>query len=388
MLSYKVSLGEIINPYLHIILLIIFLVFVLFLFHFKYKHKYWLNQVIHNKYDPRLWGKKGFIVNSAKITKYYEPLIYSTKWSDLDYTKKCACSWFLNKHYNFYKGLELKINTKKLSSLFDKHNKPCYISLKYENAQNQTKITGCIFSRPIEGRFYNKDLNLYTFDYICGNNPIEYFTTLYTHFKHHRDSQKGKIFLFHTTQKIEIATSLLNINTNLYSIKFFPKKVIQSYTGISIQLLSSSNYRLFMNTFYKLYEVFDCFLHPHMSQLLYLLDQKIIYIVIYMCKNKVLCCYFFKNNSSLHNQEQTVTLVGSYKGTSDEDMFIEGFYNSVVYLSNTLKFKSILIDDLGHNSILLKGVNKYKIINTIQSYVYLYNFAYGSFNKNQVLLLY
>ena len=83
MLSYKVSLGDVISPYLHIILLIIFLVFVLFLFHFKYKHKYWLNQVIHNKYDPRLWGKKGFIVNNAKLTKYYEPLIHSIKWSDL-----------------------------------------------------------------------------------------------------------------------------------------------------------------------------------------------------------------------------------------------------------------------------------------------------------------
>ena len=69
-------------------------------------------------------------------------------------------------------------------------------------------------------------------------------------------------------------------------------------------------------------------------------------------------------------------------------MFIEGFYNSVVYVSNTLKFKSILIDDLVHNSILLKSVNKYKIIKTIHSYLYLYNFVYGSFNKNQVLLLY
>ena len=142
-----------------------------------------------------------------------------------------------------------------------------------------------------------------------------------------------------------------------------------------------------MNTFYKLYEVFDCFLHTYMSQLLYLLDQKIIYIVVYLCNNKVLCCYFFKNNSSLHNNSQTVTLVGSYKGTSDEDMFIEGFYNSVVYVSNSLKFKSILVDDLGHNSILLKSINKYKIIETYKSYVYLYNFVFDSFNKDQVLLL-
>jgi hypothetical protein len=387
MLSYKVSLGEIINPYLHIILLIIFLVIVLFLFHFKYKHKHWLNQVIHNNYDPRLWGKKGFIVNKAKITKYYDSLIYSTKWSELNYTMKCACSWFLNKKYNYYQGLKLKLTTKKLTSLFEKHNKPCYISLKYENNQNKQKITGCIISRPIEGRFYNKDLNLYTFDYICGEKTIDYFKILYTHFKNHRDTHNGKIFLFHTTQKIEIATSLININTNLYSIKFFPKKVIQRYSGISIQLISSSNYRLFMNTFYKLYEVFDCFLHIHMTQLLYLLDQKILYIVVYLSNNKVLCCYFFKNNSSLHNQSQTITLIGSYKGTEYEDMFIDGFYNSVVYVSNSLKIKSILVDDLGHNTILLKSINKYKIVETFKSFLYLYNFVYSSFNKDQVLLL-
>lgn len=385
--QYNISISEKIMPYFHYIILIIFILVVLYLFHFKYKHKYWLNQVIHNKYDPRLWGKKGFIVNSAKNTKYYESLIYSTKWTELDYTKKRVCCWFLNKNYNYYKDLKLNLTAKKLSSLFDNHNKSCFISLKYETPQNKRKITACILSRPIEGRFYNKDLTLYTFDYICGKKTIDYFKSLYTHFKNHRDSQTAKIFLFHTTQKIEIATSLLNINTNLYSIKFFPKKVKQSYSGISIQLLSSSNYRLFMNTFYKLYEVFDCFLHVNISQLLYLLDQKILYIVVYLSNNKILCCYFFKNNSSLHNKSPTVTLVGSYKGIDDEDMFIEGFYNSVVYVSNSLKIKSILVDELGHNTILLKSINKYKIIETYKSFVYLYNFVYNPFNKEQVLLL-
>jgi hypothetical protein len=124
-----------------------------------------------------------------------------------------------------------------------------------------------------------------------------------------------------------------------------------------------------------------------MTQLLYLLDQKILYIVVYLSNNKVLCCYFFKNNSSLHNQSQTITLIGSYKGTEYEDMFIDGFYNSVVYVSNSLKIKSILVDDLGHNTILLKSINKYKIVETFKSFLYLYNFVYSSFNKDQVLLL-
>ena len=97
--QYNISIGEKIMPYFHYIILIIFVFVIYNIFRFKYKNKYWLNQVIYNKYDPRLWGKKGFIVNNAKLTKYFDSNIYSCKWDDLDYTKKCALSWFLNKHY-------------------------------------------------------------------------------------------------------------------------------------------------------------------------------------------------------------------------------------------------------------------------------------------------
>ena len=386
--QYNISIGEKIMPYFHYIILIIFVFVIYNIFRFKYKNKYWLNQVIYNKYDPRLWGKKGFIVNNAKLTKYFDSNIYSCKWDDLDYTKKCALSWFLNKHYTYYKDLVTKINTKKLESLFTKHNKKCFISLFYETPKKNSKLLGSIVSKPLEGRLYNKDLKLYTFDYICGIDKLSYFKTLYTHFKRHRETVNDKIFVFSTSEKIEISTSLISINTFLYSIKFFPRKVVNSYNGVKIILLNSSNYRLFMNTFYKLYEVFDCFLHVHLSQLLYLCDQKIINICVYLVNNKLLCCYFFKNNHSLHNNSHTITLVGSYQGDASQEIFLEGFYNAIVYISNSIKIKSLLIDDLGQNSIFIEEVKKYKLLQMYTSYIYFYNFIYNSFKKDQVLLLY
>ena len=386
--QYNISIGEKIMPYMNYIILCVIFFVIYYTFSFKYNNKYWLNQVIYNKYDPRLWGKRGFIVNKARLTKYFEPNIYSCKWVDLDYTKKCVCAWFLNKHYRFHKDLVSKFNTKKLESLLVKHNNRCYVSLFYETPKKNSKLLATIFSKPIEGRLYNKDLNAYTFDYICGINKLSYFKVLYTHFKRHREVNNNKIFVFRTSEEIKISTSLITINSFLYSIKFFPRKVVNSYNGIKIIMLNSSNYRLFMNTFYKLYEEFDCFLHVHISQLLYLCDQKLIFICVYLVHNQLLCCYFFKNNSSLYNKEPIITLIGSYQGEASSEIFLEGFYNAIVYVSNSIKIKSIMIDDLGHNSIFIDEVNKYKCIRDYTSYIYFYNFIYGSFKKDQVLLLY
>jgi hypothetical protein len=51
------------------------------------------------------------------------------------------------------------------------------------------------------------------------------------------------------------------------------------------------------------------------------------------------------------------------------------------------KMKIIMLDNLAHNEELIKDAQKYKSIKTYNQYYYFYNFAYKSFNKNQVLLL-
>ena len=117
-------------------------------------------------------------------------------------------------------------------------------------------------------------------------------------------------------------------------------------------------------------------------------DQKIINICVYLVNNKLLCCYFFKNNHSLNNNSHTITLVGSYQGDASQEIFLEGFYNAIVYISNSIKIKSLLIDDLGQNSIFIEEVKKYKLLQMYTSYIYFYNFVYNSFKKDQVLLLY
>ena len=388
--SYKIPIQEIILPYIPYIL-IVFVIFCACAFiYFKSKHKFWLNQVITNKYDPRLMGKQGFIVSSAKFTKYFDPMIYSCKWSDLSTEKKVLSAAFLKIYYNYYKDLDVNLSTKMLSSQFEKHNNKCFVSLKYKNPKLQDKICACICSKPIQGRLYNKNLNIYFFDYLCSNpgeNKKHYYDTLYTHFKNHLDAHNNKIFLFHTSEIIEIATSLVSYQTFTFSIKFFPNKVKPSNPNISFILLNGGNYRIFMNTFFKLYEVFDCFLHVNINQLTYLLDQGLFYICIVLENNVPLACYFYKNTMSIYNKSKTITLVGSYKGNISNELFLEGFYNSIILVYGKEKMKILMIDSLAHNEELIKDANKYKCIETYDQYYYFYNFAYKSFNKNQVLIL-
>ena len=107
-----------------------------------------------------------------------------------------------------------------------------------------------------------------------------------------------------------------------------------------------------------------------------------------MLDNKPLACYFFKNTHSRFNNSLVISLIGSYKGNVNDELFLEGFYNSIILVYERLKFKNIIIEDLGCNTELINKTNKYKCFNTYTSYYYFYNFVYKSFEKNQVLCLF
>jgi len=367
----------------------VFFVVILYLY-FKYKHKHWLNQPIHNKYDPRLWYRNGVITDVVKFNKYFKPMCYSSNWIQVPTEKKALLKFFLESHYNYYTSLPLSFTIENLNSYLTKHNSKCYVTLQYKDPVKQKKLIGSILSKPIEGRFYNKDLNLYYWDFICINPGVDkkvYFETLYTHYKRHRESNIVKYFLFRSIEKIEIATSLVQYESTLFPIKFFPNKIKSNCKNVSFIMLTSGNYRLFLNMYYKLYEVFDCFLHVNISQLTYLLDQKLLFITLIMLHNKPIACYFFKNTHSLYYKSPVLSLVGSYQANVNDELFLEGFYNSILLVFERIRFKNIMIENLAHNEKILNDVKKFKPLVRQTVYYYFYNFAYRPFKNDQVLFL-
>ena len=387
---YEIPIQEKIFPYIPCILLSLVTLIIIYILYFKSKNKFWLNQDIYNKYDPLSWTKKGVIKEKVEITKYFNTLCYSSKWKDLETKKKELLIILLNKNYNYYKNLDIQLGVKNVESLFVKHNDCSYITLNYKNPKQKDKIISSIISKPIEGRFNNEKLNIYFFDYMCYNKEEKidaFFETLYTHYKRHRDSNLVKYFLFRTSDKIEITTSLVSYASNLVSTKFFPQKIYSHCKNVKFEIINSSNYRLFLEMFYSLYEVFECFLHVNIAQLLYLIDEGYLYITVILLHNKPLACYFFKQTFSLYNKNPCMSLIGSYQNKVNDELFLEGFYNSIILINERSKFNNIIIESLSNNIKILKDVKKYKIMETFISHYYLYNFIHKSFNSNQVLFL-
>ena len=387
---YEIPIQEKIFPYIPYILLSLVTLIIIYILYFKSKYKFWLNQDIYNKYDPLSWTKKGIIKEKVEITKYFNPMCYSSKWKDLEAKKKELLIILLNKNYNYYKNLDIHVGVKNVESLFMKHNDSSYITLNFKNPKQKDKIISSIISKPIEGRFNNKKLNIYFFDYMCYDKEEKkdvFFETLYTHYKRHRDSNCVKYFLFRTYEKIEISTSLVSYPSYLVSIKFFRKRIFSHCKNVKFEIVDSSNYRLFLEMFYSLYEVFDCFLHVNMAQLLSLLDEGYLYITIILLHNKPLACYFFKQTFSLYNKKPCMSLIGSYQNKVNEELFLEGFYNSIILINERSNFNNIIIESLGNNSKILKDVKKYKIMETFITHYYLYNFIHKSFNPSKFLLI-
>ena len=389
--NYNLSLGEKFYTYIpYIFLVIVFFTFTFYLY-FKGKHKFWLNQVINNRYDPRLWGKTGIIVGNAKLTKYFNPLCYSVLYRELGTEKKVLINEFLTKNYVYYKDLVVNMNTKNIDSIFSKHNDKCFVTLYFKNQKKNEKLIGSILSKPIEGRLYQQEIKLYYLDYLC-SDPQEknnvYFECLYTHFKRQIEQKNVKVFLFRTHKKIEIATSLITHKSNLYRTHRFPKRIFSHCKNVNFVSINSSNYRLFLKTFYKLYGIFDCFLHNNIPQLISLCDSNQFFIILILLYNKPLACYFFKNTNTLHNKMPVITMVGSYRTEKvSDELFLEGFYNSFIIIYEKTKLNWIMIDDLGYNNIIMEKLSKYDLIKTYDNYYYFYNFVYKTLNKDQVLFL-
>lgn len=388
MLPYKININQYITEYFNYIIIVFILCVVAFFLYFKGKHKFWLNQSIHNKYNFKYFGKNGLINNNAPHTKYYNPLIYSNTYSNLETEKKELIVSFVAKNYRFYKDLVIKLDTKKFTSLFEKHNDRCYISLFYKNHKINNKLLGCICSRPLEGRFHNKQLKLYSLDYLCNKDKKSiYFELLYTHFKRSIEQKNVKIFMFRSLTPIEISHSLVQYKSFLYSIYNYPIKIHSNCKNVTFISLNSSNFRLFMNTFYKLYKEFDCFLHINITQLMYLCDQKTLFITLIMFGNVPKACYFFKNTFSLYNNKNVLTCIGSYKTNIKNELFLEGYYNSLLIIQEMFPFQWVCIDDVNNNTLLIDLLKMNKILETYENYYYLYNFIYDSFKKDKVLLL-
>ena len=104
---YEIPIQEKIFPYIPYILLSLVTLIIIYILYFKSKYKFWLNQDIYNKYDPLSWTKKGIIKEKVEITKYFNPMCYSSKWKDLEAKKKELLINLLNKNYRYYKILDI-----------------------------------------------------------------------------------------------------------------------------------------------------------------------------------------------------------------------------------------------------------------------------------------
>lgn len=386
---YGIPIQEKIFPYIPYILLSLVTFVIIYILYFKSKNKFWLNQVIHNKYDPRLWNKIGIITDKVKVTKYYEPLVYSTKWNLVETQKKELMCMLISSYYQYYKDLDINVGVKNMQSMFVGHNKSVYVSMYFKNALKKGKLIGGIISKPIEGRFHNNERQLYFWDYMCSNKDEKhaFFKLMFTHYKRSRDLNISKYYLFRTSSQIEIATSLVSYYSYLVSIKFFPKRIYSRCKNVQFILIDSSNYRLILELYYKLYEVYNCFLHVNISQLKKLLDSKEMYWSVILLDNKPIACYFFKQIHSRYNNNPVISLIGSYQGTVSEELYLEGFYNSIILIYENYNYSNIVIDDLNQNKKILEDVKKYKVMERYKSYYYFYNYAHPGFSKEEVLML-
>ena len=88
-----------------------------------------------------------------------------------------------------------------------------------------------------------------------------------------------------------------------------------------------------------------------------------------------------------YKNKKIISFIGCYRKTIKDQLFFEGFYNSIILIYERIKNDYVMIENIGLNNIILEDVKKYKSRGLYTNYYYYYNYLGKDFKPSQVLLL-
>jgi len=326
-------------------------------------------------------------------TNYFEYISDNTLIDVINFLKKNYTDPFNGKYICEINSFKPYFESCKNSSFVSIYNQNKI--LNYNNSLiDSREIVGVVTSRPVNITFKNNNIfPAYLIDNLCSNkNKDIEFQLIQTHeyFQRH-NSKNTKISLFKCQNNRNDIVPLVSFEKYNFTIdeRKYNNELNNMFNGYyNIVKITEQNINLFINFVYKNKEKFTCLILPDYANLLNLIKNENIFIYVLLVKSNIECCYIFRNSNLMYNNNKSIECFASINNSNDFNIFVNGFYYSLMKINKILNCKYLLIETLSHNNVIIDDLYEKFHLNFINPYTYLlYNYIHYPLFKNEVFAL-
>jgi predicted GNAT family acetyltransferase len=403
------------------------IIFLLLCAYVKIKYKFWAIQPVMHIYDVQYWFFKHGIIRAElpEKNKYCNFKSISTIEA-IEVTEA-------NKNANLITDLVHLIQTNYLRNAgntftplkqhiipyFVGHDAPSYWSFYWEDKLLQTKsdiighkeLIGCIASRPLSVTIFLKvpiQFHTYYVDFLCvhknqrkkGIAPELIQTHEYNQSHTNLSIQTS---LFKRENELTGIVPLCVYDTYIFSMNNWCEP-ISSDASVSLVRCGKENLKYMMDLLSK-EDLFDISITNSIGNIIELINTSNIYVYMMIHADEIVGAYFFRNPcvtiekdkmaiscyASIFNRHANCIAHNKRERKRWLDSFVHGFKMAlaiVIALDKERVYHYAVVERIGHNSSIVDDLLLKTPAHSVSATAYFfYNFAYPTFNSDNVLIL-
>lgn len=406
---------------LRYIIAFIILFIILFFIYIRVKFKFWALQPVFHFYDLYYW-----IVNVGIICKELPSKNRYTNFKNIKtisydiLTEQNIKEVTLLVQLNYLRNNDNTFTpqTENIMPYFRGHNHKSFWSFyrepeilldtKTSTTIDNQKLIAVITGRPLHVTFYNNngykkgELDVYYIDYLCVDklhrkkNIAPQLIQTHEYNQSHLN-RKICVSLFKREEELTGIIPLTIYKTYCFNMKKWTKP-IELTSNIKLLHGDKQNIYYLYNFIIELtkqegkWELTVC---PEMSNLIELVTSENIFIIMLVIEAEIVATYIFKKTCTfIEKDKEIISCIASFFKTNElsRDEFIQGFkvalWSVLQKIKDKNKFHYLIVEDISDNHYIINNlcIKTHPLAVSPTAYFF-YNFAYSTFNSNQILII-
>jgi len=292
-------------------------------------------------------------------------------------------------------------NSHNTKSFFSFYNEDILLhDLKKSTIIDEKQIIGVMTGRPIHISINNNKIDknnakfdAYYIDYLCVDKTCRKKgiaqQIIQTHYYNQSYINKNiTVCLFKREEELTGIVPLCVYSTYGFHVKKWTKP-LNLHSMYTLLEITPQNFHILLDFIKKNTEKFDIIINSDISNIIELIKTKNIFIYTILINNKIICAYFYRKTCTfIEKGLEVLSCFASINNSNDYKLFIQGFKISFWKIAEKNHFGFAAIESISHNNIIINNLilktNPFIISPTAY---FFYNFAYGTFNPEKVLII-
>lgn len=403
----------------------IILFIILFFVYIRVKFKFWALQPVFHFYDLYYW-----VVNVGIICKELPSKNRYTNFKNIKtisydiLTEQDIKEVTLLVQLNYLRNNDNTFTPQKenIVPYFKGHNHKSFWSFyrepellldtKTSSTISNDKLIAVITGRPLHITFYNNrynnkgikkgELDVYYIDYLCVDklhrkkNIAPQLIQTHEYNQSHLN-RKICVSLFKREEELTGIIPLTIYKTYCFNMKNWTRPMEFS---ANIKILHGDKQNIyylynFINELTKHRGKWELTICPEISNLIELVTSENLFIIMLVNYGEILATYIFKKTCTfIEKDKEIISCIASFF-KADElsvDQFIQGFkvalWSILQKIKDKNKFHYLIVEDISDNHYIINNlcIKTHPLAVSPTAYFF-YNFAYSTFNSNQILII-